>query len=83
MTQSEMFPEPRAVGGQALAVLLHLQRTGPLTQLEALRLYGVGRLAAVVHALKRDGHRITSEMVMVEKAGGGKARVAAYRVNRS
>lgn len=59
-------------------VLDHLKNRGSLTALEALRLYGVGRLAAVVFDLKKDGHPIRSDSVEVEKAGGGKARVASY-----
>lgn len=65
-------------GSQGADVLAHLRRGERLTQLDALRLYGVGRLAAVVFDLKRAGHDIRSEMVGVEKANGSAARVATY-----
>lgn len=65
-------------GAQGSKVLEHFRRGERLTQLDALRLYGVGRLAAVVFDLKRAGHDIRSEMVGVEKANGSTARVATY-----
>lgn len=64
-------------------VYSHLFWKGPITPLDALRLYGVGRLAAVVFDLKKDGHDIATDMVEVEKVNGKKARVASYRLVRS
>ena len=43
-------------------ILHHLKTQGGLTPLEALKLYGCMRLAAVINVLKDEGHNIDSEM---------------------
>ncbi len=63
---------------QADEVLRHFTHIGPLTALEALNSYGIGRLAAVVFDLKKAGHPVRSEMVEVQKRRGGRAKVARY-----
>lgn len=47
---------------QASQVLNHLQNRPKITSVEAIGLYGITRLAAVVHNLKKDGHKIKSTM---------------------
>jgi hypothetical protein len=64
------------IGAQRTLVLQHLQRGGTLTALQALDLYGIGRLAARIEELRRAGYDITTEMV----ATPGGARVAEYRL---
>lgn len=49
-----------------------------ITPLEALNRYGCMRLAAVIHRLREDGHRITTEMVTTPE---GK-RFARYRMDK-
>ena len=62
---------------QAEALLAHLRRGDEgITSLEALKLYGIGRLAARVYELKQDGHAISEELVEV---ANGK-RVSRYRL---
>ena len=62
---------------QAEALLNHLRNSDEgITSLEALKLYGIGRLAARVYELKQDGHAISEELVEVN---GGK-RVSRYRL---
>jgi|GEM_PF-683116 len=61
---------------QRTLVLQHLQRGGTLTALQALDLYGIGRLAARVEELRRAGHGILSETVTTPSG----ARVAEYRL---
>ena len=71
MTVAERHTQPT----QAQALLAHLMRDDAgITSLEALRLYGIGRLAARVYELKQAGHQIKEEMVQV---GEGK-RVSRY-----
>lgn len=72
---------PDDFSGQCRQVFARLKR-GPLTQLEALRELGVGRLAAVVLRLKEAGVEIDTRLVHVEKATGGEARVAEYTLTR-
>ena len=56
-------------------VLRHLKKKGPLTQRQADRLYGIGRLAARVHEISEP---IEREMIRVRKANGEETRVARY-----
>lgn len=64
MTQTEM-------------VLVYIARHGSITQYQANEL-GIGRLAARVADLKKQGHDIKSEMIAVRKANGKTAHVACY-----
>lgn len=45
---------------QREAILDHLKRIGTITQLEALRYYGVGRLSARIKQLRERGHEIAT-----------------------
>lgn len=40
----------------------HLFRTGRITSLQAFTLYGVTRLASLVHKWRSKGHKITTEI---------------------
>lgn len=60
---------------QSDRVLNYLCTGKPLTPLMALRRFGCMRLGARIWQLKKDGHRIESELV---RRGG--ARVASYRL---
>jgi hypothetical protein len=51
---------------------------GALTQLEALRKYGVGRLAARILNLRQDGHAIETEHRTVASRFGGEATIGVY-----
>lgn len=56
----------------------HLEKIGPITQIEALNKYGVGRLASRIHELRTD-HGLSIQKIMVKnrrKVGG--ARFAEY-----
>lgn len=56
----------------------HLEKIGPITQIEALNKYGVGRLASRIHELRTD-HGLAIQKIMVKnrrKLGG--ARFAEY-----
>mgnify|MGYP003658869211 CR=1 FL=1 len=66
-------PDSVAGNSQAGQILKHLQSVGPLTSLDALRLYGCARLAARVADLRRH-YRIQSRTITL---ANGK-RVAEY-----
>jgi hypothetical protein len=51
---------------QCQQVLSHLQSGKPITALEALRLYGIFRLASRIHDLKKAGLTIQSRDVQTE-----------------
>lgn len=44
-------------------ILTHLQNGGSLTPLDALNEFNCFRLAAHIESLRKDGHRIFTEMV--------------------
>jgi len=58
---------------QEFQVLRHLREKDTLTTMEALGNYGITRLAARVHTLRRKGHKITTETVKK-----GRKRFARY-----
>lgn len=82
--QRDMFePNEDAKGAQCRMVLAHLERGEGLTATEALGAFGIGRLAAVVHTLRKAGHSIKTEPLSVEKAHGrGRATVGRYWLAR-
>lgn len=45
---------------QKAMILKHLQQFGSITSWEAIEFYGVTRLSAIIHLLRREGHKITS-----------------------
>ena len=57
-------------------VLLHLEKRGSLTPLQAMDQYGIMRLAARIAELRREGHDIASEPF---RTPGG-ATVSRYRL---
>ena len=59
-------------------VLTHLQTVGPITQMQALRAYGISRLAARVRDLRDSGYQINTQMVEVRNRVGDSTRVARY-----
>lgn len=67
---------------QAETILAALKRGERLTQLDALTRYGVGRLAARVHDLRRQGYDVRCRLTKVEARHGGARRVAQYTLGR-
>ena len=66
---------------QRQLVLQHLRQGEPITQFQALRDYGIQRLAARVHELRQDGHPVEDRTVEVRRAHGGTARVSEYYIS--
>jgi len=60
---------------QSQTVLNHLTNNRKLTSIEAIGLYGITRLAAVVHLLKKQGFEITAE-----RKDGARATYSEYRL---
>lgn len=60
---------------QRAAILARLKEGKKVSQLSALRDFGCMRLAAVIHRLRRQGHKIQTD----ERHQGGK-RYAVYRL---
>lgn len=60
------------------AVLERLRTKGKISQLQALRDFGCMRLAAVIHRLRRRGHKIETTW-----RDQGSTRYAVYRLEAS
>lgn len=58
-------------------ILNHLRTKGPITSIDAIHLYGITRLAAVVHRLRKQ-YNIESEMIDVDNRHGDTVTVAKY-----
>jgi len=67
---------------QTQRVLQRLQQ-GPLTQSEAFRELGVGRLSARILELRQAGHQIESKTKSVRNSYGGISRIAEYQLIKS
>ncbi|AQH05700.1 hypothetical protein A9R05_42540 (plasmid) [Burkholderia sp. KK1] len=61
-------------------LLTHLERTGPITPMEAWSELGIYRLGARIFDLKAQGHEIVREIVAVSNRYGEECRVARYRL---
>ena len=66
------------MSNQKLRVLGHLQQYGSITQLEALQMYGIGRLAARIHELRYEGVNISKVMIEDLNRYGEVTRYAKY-----
>ena len=65
---------------QKEVVLWHLQNHGTITSWEAIKEYGITRLAARVFYLKEDGHDIETETKQVENRFG-KTNITIYKLS--
>ena len=71
MTQNEWLIEE----------LLKEGKEGGITALDALRSFGIGRLASRICELREEGYKIERRMVTVIKADGTKTSVARYSLD--
>jgi hypothetical protein len=53
---------------------------GPITSLDAIRRYGVTRLASAIYSLRQDGFKIESVNTTVRDRFGNDCQVAEYRL---
>lgn len=65
---------------QSERILRHLEDYGSITQMDAIRDYGIMRLASRVNDLRREGHPIVTEVVEGRNRYGEKTRWARYRM---
>lgn len=63
---------------QAQRVLDYMRVFGSITQLEALNVIGVMRLASRISDLKRRGYPIDSKMITVKNRYGESCRIKQY-----
>ena len=65
---------------QSELLLAHMRMGGAVTQAQALREWGIGRLAARIHDMRSRGIKILVESVNVVNRSGETCRVAQYRM---
>jgi len=63
---------------QGSKILRHLQQYGSITPLEALREYGIMRLASRISELRKSGYKITSSTVKDQNRYGEIVHYAKY-----
>ena len=63
---------------QAERILRHLKDYRTIEPMEALGQYGCYRLADVIYRLKKEGHNITTELVVAKNKYGELTRHAKY-----
>lgn len=61
-------------------VLMHLEKWGSITTLDAFNCYGITRLSARIDNLKHAGHKISKTMEYGENRYGEITRYARYRL---
>jgi hypothetical protein len=65
---------------QSQRILRHLEDYGSITQMDAIRDYGIMRLASRVDELRKAGHPIITERVEGRNRYGEKCHWARYRM---
>ena len=63
-------------------ILRHLQDYGSISQMDALREYGIMRLASRISDLKRQGYPVTREMVAWKNRYGETVTYARYSLQK-
>lgn len=66
---------------QAETILGHLREYGSITAIEAVRDYGIMRLASRIADLRKAGVPVQTEMVQGKNRHGEKVNFARYRLN--
>lgn len=65
---------------QMAVVLRHLKAGQEINPLQALTLYGVYRLGAIIFNLKQEGYNIVSRLEYFDKPTGRRGHYAVYRL---
>jgi len=65
---------------QTERVLRHMQQVGPITAMDAVREYGIMRLAARIYDLRRQGYQIVSDDDSGANREGKSANWTSYRL---
>lgn len=63
-------------------VLDHIEKHGRITGLDAVRYYGIMRLGAVIHTLRRDGYGIVTEWETSKNRFGRPVRYGVYSLEK-
>lgn len=67
---------------QEKAVLNHLKKHGTITPFVAFEMYGITRLACIIHGLRKDGYDIETEDATTVNRYGNHTTYAKYHLRR-
>ena len=79
MKSKEILIQPNQVKTQRDAVMLHLKEIGSITSLEAIKEYGITRLASIIHSLRAEGYAIASLPFSLVNRYGNSVTLANYK----
>ena len=61
-------------------ILRHLKDYGSITSWEAITEYGITRISAVIHRLRKDGYKISTEYQTTKNRYGDKVSYGVYKL---
>ena len=71
------------MANQRELILMHMEKCGSITHLEAEAEYGCARLASRINELRSQGVAIKTEMVPGKNRTGGKTKYARYSLEEA
>ena len=71
------------VNSQPTLILNHLKSGREITPMEALSLYDVFRLGAIIFTLKKDGHNISTRIERHKTKTGKRSMYAVYKLEEA
>jgi hypothetical protein len=70
---------PKDVKNQRTSVMMHLKEKGSINSLEAIKEYGITRLASIICNLRKEGYYITSNDIKFKNRFGGDSHYSDYK----
>ena len=79
MTSKPITIQPHEVKNQRTSVMMHLKEKGSINSWEAIKDYGITRLASIICNLRKQGYYITSHDITFTNRFGGNGRYSNYQ----
>jgi hypothetical protein len=79
MTSKPITIQPHEVKNQRTSVMMHLKEKGSINSWEAIKDYGITRLASIICNLRKQGYYITSNDVTFTNRFGGSGHYSNYQ----
>ena len=78
MKSKPIIIQPHQVKNQRTSVMMHLKEQGSINSWEAIKEYGITRLASIICNLRKEGYYITSNDVTFTNRFGGSSHYSNY-----
>jgi len=78
MTSKTITIQKHQVKNQRTSVMMHLKEKGSINSLEAIKEYGITRLASIICNLRKEGYLITSKDITFTNRFGGSSYYSNY-----